>query len=85
MACHYPADYNVFALVRIEDVNAAPKDKGLIKAVSEKLGVDFIATAEDDKTLKLMLDLEQKIGSPITWLVAGKDFQIRCGDSVLRN
>lgn len=68
MACHYPADYNVFALVRIEDPRAAPKDTGIIKAVSEKIGQDFIATAEDDKTLKLMLELEQKIGKQIIWL-----------------
>jgi hypothetical protein len=68
MACHYPADYNIFALIMIEDVSCAPKDVSLIKKVSDKIGCDFIATAEDDKTLTLMLNLEQKIGSEITWL-----------------
>ena len=79
MACHYPADYNIFALIMIEDTSCSPKDKGLVDAVSEKIGREFIATAEDDRTLKLMLDLEQKIGSEITWLF-GQTF-----DQVIEN
>ncbi len=62
MAFHYPADYNIFSLVRIEDVNCKPKDKSLIKYVSDKIGMDFIATAESDLTLKSVIDLEQLIG-----------------------
>ena len=49
MAAHYPADYNVFALVTIEDIAASPKDKFLIKKVSDKIGKEFIATAEIDR------------------------------------
>jgi hypothetical protein len=74
LAAHYPADYDVFALVRIEDIKCAPKDPGLIKAVSDKIGMDFIATAESDITLKAVLDLEQLIGRQITW-VAGWTFE----------
>ena len=73
MAVHYPADYNVFACVLIDDASCGPKDKGLIKAVSDKLGRDFIATAERDDTLRVVLDLEQLMGHPITW-VAGASF-----------
>jgi diphthamide synthase (EF-2-diphthine--ammonia ligase) len=62
MAVHYPADYNIFALVTIEDVNCQPKDKSLVQKISDKIGKEFIATAEDDKTLKVIFDLEQKIG-----------------------
>lgn len=51
MALHYPTDYNVFALVTIEAPSCSPKDKELVKWVSDKIGKDFIATAEDDKTL----------------------------------
>jgi hypothetical protein len=69
MAAHYPADYNVFALVTIEDKAASPKDKLLIKKVSDKIGKEFIATAEDDKTIILMLELEQLIGKEIIWVV----------------
>ena len=67
MAFHYPADYNVFALVTIEDVRCSP-DEWLRKTVSDKVGKEFIATAEDDKTLIAILDLEQKIGKEILWL-----------------
>lgn len=68
MAVHYPADYNLFALITIDDHKCQPKDKQLIKKVSDKIGKEFIATAEDDKTLYTVLDLEQKIGREILWL-----------------
>jgi hypothetical protein len=76
LAYHYPADYNIFSLVCIDDVNSKPKDKALIKKVNDKLSKygfiekygEFIATAEDDKILKVMFDLEQFIGSEIVWV-----------------
>lgn len=74
MAFHYPADYEVFSLVLIDDVACRPKDDALVKKVSEKIGKEFIATAEDDRTLKVVLDLEQKIGKEIIW-VSGLSFE----------
>lgn len=74
MAYHYPADYEIFALVTIEDPTCSPKDPGVVKKVSDKIGREFIATVEDDKTLKVLLDLEQKIGRKITWVV-GNTFE----------
>lgn len=71
---HYPADYNLFSLVRIEDAKCTPKDKKLVQLVSDKIGMEFIATAESDKTLKVVLDLEQVIGSEIKWLT-GETFE----------
>lgn len=68
MAVHYPSDYNVFALVTIEDKRCSPKDKELIKWVSDKIGKEFIATAEHDLTLNVVRDLEQLIGKEIIWL-----------------
>jgi hypothetical protein len=73
LAVHYPADYEIFALVQIEDINCKPKDLSLVNYASEKLGKDFIATAESDLTLYAMRDLEQLIGKEIIW-VAGKSF-----------
>lgn len=67
MAAHYPADKNVFALVRIEADYCKPKDESIVRYVSDKLGLDFIATAESDKTLYVMRDLEQLIGKEIIW------------------
>jgi hypothetical protein len=75
MAVHYPADYNIFALVTIEDATCQPSDKELIKYVSDKIGKEFIATAEDDATLYAMRDLEHLIGREITW-VAGNSFEV---------
>lgn len=80
MAVHYPADYEVFALVCIDDVECTPVDKSIVQYVNDKLGDryiqqygEFIATAEDDKTLYAMRDLEQFIGREITW-VRGDSF-----------
>lgn len=73
MAVHYPADYNVFALVTLDEPSCKPKDESIIKFVSNKLNKDFIGTAEDDLTLYVIMDLEQKIGKEITW-VSGKSF-----------
>jgi hypothetical protein len=74
MAKHYLADYNIFSLVRIEAQYCKPKDKSIVKYVSDKIGMDFIATAESDKTLYVMRDLEQLIGENIIW-VTGVTFE----------
>lgn len=68
MAVNYPTDINLFALVRIEDKECSPKDKKLIQMVSDKIGMEFIATAEDDLTLTVMFNLEQILGSEIKWV-----------------
>ena len=76
LAMNYPADYNIFSLVCIDDENCRPSDKKMIQAVNdkfEKYGYlekygEFIATAEDDKILKVMFDLEQMLGSEIVWV-----------------
>jgi hypothetical protein len=80
IAAKFPADYEVFSLVCIDDPDCTPKDKGLIKYVNDKLGEkyisaygEFIATAEDDQTLVAMRDLEQIIGRNIIW-VRGKSY-----------
>ena len=41
LAKHYPTDYNIFALVRIEDSRCTPKDKTLVQKIStSELEVD---------------------------------------------
>jgi hypothetical protein len=74
LAVHYPADFNIFAVVQIEDLNCKPKDQSIVKYASEKLGKDFIATAESDQTLYAMRDLEQLLGQNIIW-VGGDSFE----------
>jgi hypothetical protein len=68
LAAKYPSDYNVFALVRIEDKDSIYPDEGIRKIVSDKIGDEFIATAEDDKIIRTILDLEQFIGREIKWV-----------------
>jgi hypothetical protein len=79
MAVKYPADHELFSLVCIDDIKSKPKDDYIIKYVNHKLEKyaaeygEFIATAEDDKTLRVMIDLEQHIGKNIEW-VRGMSF-----------
>lgn len=78
IAANYPADYNVFALVRIEHEASKFPDKKIRQLVEDRIQAPFIATAEDDMIIYTMLDLEQYIGKEITW-VTGKTF-----DEVIR-
>ena len=73
IAANYPADYDVFSLVRTSDKNCLYPDKKLRQIVSDKIGTEFIGTLEDDVIIHTMLDLEQFIGRGITW-VTGKTF-----------
>ena len=72
IAANYPADYNVFSLVRIEDEKSKFPDKKIRQEVEDRIQAPFIATAEDDMIIYTMLDLEQHIGSKIDW-VTGTD------------
>ena len=74
IAANYPADYDVFSLVRIEDENCRFPDENIRKIVEDKIQAPFIGTAEDDTIIYTMLDLEQYIGREITW-VTGKTFE----------
>lgn len=73
IAAHYPADFDVFSLVRIEDQNCRFKDEKIRKEIEDRIQAPFIATAEDDTIVYTMLDLEQFIGRQITW-VTGRTF-----------
>ena len=73
IAANYPADYDVFSLVRIEDKNSLFPDKKIRQQVEDRIQAPFIGTAEDDMIIYTMLDLEQHIGRKITW-VTGKTF-----------
>ena len=68
MAVHYPADYNLFSLVRTNDTKCLFPDAKIRQIVSDRIGKEFIGTLEEDKIIYTMLDLEQYIGKEITWL-----------------
>jgi len=80
IAANYPADYNVFSLVRTDDKKCLFPDAKIRQEVSDRLGKEFIGTLEEDTIIYTMLDLEQFIGSKIDW-VTGKTFD----DVVSRN
>lgn len=68
IAVNYPADYNVFALVRTDDKSCLFLDAKVRQLVSDRIGHEFIGTLEEDSIIYTMLDLEQFIGSKIIWL-----------------
>ena len=68
IAANYPADYNVFSLVRTDDINCLFPDAKIRQIVSDKIGKEFIGTLEDDTIIYTMLDLEQFIGQKIDWV-----------------
>ena len=73
IAANYKADYNVFSLVRTSDLNCKFPDKKIRQYVSDKIGVDFIGTLEEDVIIYTIIDLEQYIGQEIQW-ITGKTF-----------
>lgn len=76
---NYPADIDIFALVCVDDPKCAHPDKKVMQLANDKLNKygnvfgEFIGTAEDYRTVKVVLDLEQKYGREIVW-VRGKSF-----------
>lgn len=74
LAINYPADFNVFALVRVEDKKCLFPDKKLRQKVEDKIQKPFIGTAEMDEIIYTIFDLEQYIGKEIKW-VTGKTFE----------
>mgnify|MGYP003129323772 CR=1 FL=1 len=74
LAANYPAEYNVFALVRTNDKKCIYPDAKVRQMVSDKIGKEFIGTLEDDFIINTILDLEQFIGKKIDW-VSGKTFE----------
>jgi len=74
IAANYPADYNVFSLVRTDDKKCMFPDAKLRQVVSDKIGKEFIGTLEDDMIIYTILDLEQFIGQEISW-VSGDTFE----------
>lgn len=75
LAVHYPGDYELFALVCVDDHNAGRKIPAWLKReVNERLQKycphwpEFRATTEDTSTITAILDLEQMIGREIVVL-----------------
>lgn len=74
IAANYKSDYNIFSLVRIEDMKCKFPDEKIRLEVEDRLQMPFIATAEMDDIIYTMLDLEQFIGQKIHW-TSGQTFE----------
>ena len=79
LAVHFPADYEIFSLVCVDDAKCGHPDKSVMKFANDKLSNyastfgEVIGTAENPTILKTMIDLEQKLGKEIIW-VRGDSF-----------
>jgi hypothetical protein len=74
LAANYPSDHLLFALVRIEDEKCRFPDEAIRKRVEDRIQAPFIGTAEDDKIIYTMFDLEQYLGREINW-VTGETYE----------
>ena len=77
IAKHYPADINIFSLVTLESRKCLwmnGKDEATRKLISDRIGKEFIGTAEMDEIIYTILDLEQFIGNEIK-IVYGDSFE----------
>jgi len=77
IAKHYPADINIFSLVRIEDKECLwmnGKDEKTRQLISDRIGKEFIGTAEMDDIIYTILDLEQFLGTEIK-IISDKSFE----------
>jgi hypothetical protein len=74
LAVNYPADYEIFSLVCVDDAKCGHWDKSIMKFANDKLENyqstfgEFVGTAENPIILKTIIDLEQKIGKEIIWV-----------------
>tara|TARA_R110002153_G_scaffold271122_1_gene438137 strand:+ start:37 stop:900 length:864 start_codon:yes stop_codon:yes gene_type:complete len=72
IAVNYPADYNVFSLVRTNDKLCEYPDKKVRQIVSDLLGCEFVGTTEQDNIIEIMLNLSEQVD--IKW-ITGKPFE----------
>lgn len=82
LASEFPTDYNVFALVCVDDPKLRHKDEKMIQWANDKLEKtnflsiygEFQGTAEDDTILYTIADLEQYMGREIC-IVRGLSYE----------
>lgn len=74
LSAHYPADYEIFSIVCVDDPDCAHPDKKVMQYANDKIEKycapygEVIGTCEDPVIFKTMMDLEQFIGREIIWV-----------------
>lgn len=77
IAKHYPSDIQLFSLVRVDDPKCLwmeGKDEPTRNLISDRIGKEFVGTAEMDAIIYTILDLEQFIGQEIK-ILSGESFE----------
>lgn len=72
VAINYPADYNIFSLVRTNDKLCEYPDAKVRQIVSDLIGCEFVGTTEQDNIIEIMLNLSEQVD--IKW-ITGKPFE----------
>jgi hypothetical protein len=72
IALNYPADHNIFSLVRTMDKSCEYPDAKVRQIVSDLLGFEFVGTTEQDNIIEIMLNLSEQVD--IDW-ITGKPFE----------
>lgn len=87
MMVDFPADFNIFQLVRTDKVLFMKgKDEPTRKLISDRIGLEFTGTLEEDECIYTILDLEQFTGQEIIINSSEKTFEkmiLEHGDRVL--
>lgn len=74
----FRADYNIFQLVRLTSKDTLwmrGKDEKTRQLISDRIGMEFWGTAEEDVTIYTILDLEQYLGEEIKILTSEYSFE----------
>ena len=78
IAINYPADYNIFSLVRTNDKLCEYPDAKVRQIVSDLIGCEFVGTTEQDNIIRIMLDLSEQVD--IQWITSKPFEEIINGD-----
>lgn len=74
LGAKYPADFEVFSIVCVDDPLCANSDKKVMQYANDKIEKycgaygEILGTCEDPVIFKTMMDLEQFLGREIIWL-----------------
>lgn len=74
----FPADYNTTSIVRTNDFDCKwlnGKDEKTRQIISDRLGIEFWGTLEEDEYIYTILDLEQYLGQEIILLTADQTYE----------
>lgn len=85
---NFKADYNIFQLVRTDFKDCLwmkGKDEKTRQLISDRIGMEFIGTMEEDECIYTILDLEQFLGQEIKINTSYKTFEKMIEEHGLRS